>query len=122
MLLFEKLRGHGAPTCFIDVMSDWYNKMYATVRWNDVLSKSFAVGSGVRQGGVLSPVLFNVYVDGIFDALSENGVGCHVHKLFCGCIMYADDILMLWPSVNGLQLTLDVCFEFSRKNHIYLIL
>ena len=37
------------------------------VNWNDECSSTFYVGNGVKQGGVLSPVLFTVYLDGLID-------------------------------------------------------
>jgi len=42
---------------------DWYDKLYSCVRWNGVFSSIFKVNCGVRQGGISSPILFNVYVD-----------------------------------------------------------
>jgi len=59
---------------------------------------------GVRQGGVLSPVLFAVYVNDIIVALSESGDGCYYDNMFVGCVMYADDLLLLYASLCDLQL------------------
>ena len=67
------------------------------------------VYSGVRQGGILSPLLFNVYVDGILTALRDSKYGCHLRNVYLGCIMYADDLLLLLASVSELQLMLDTC-------------
>jgi len=64
---------------------------------------------GVRQGGVLSPVLFTVYVNGVIKALSVSVYGCYFHSLFVGCIMYADDLLLLSPPLCDLQLMIDIC-------------
>ena len=45
------------------------------VRWNSSVSDSFHVSNGVRQGGVLSPMLFAVYVDSLLEMLKASGVG-----------------------------------------------
>jgi len=50
------------------------------VRWNGLLSAPFVVSQGVRQGGVLSPFLFNIYmyVDDFIKQLELSGTGYHV--------------------------------------------
>ena len=83
------------------------------VRWNGVLSAKFSIFSGVRQGSVLSPFLFNIYVDDLISELESSGFGCCIGKNFYGCVMYADDVLLMSASVAGLQSMLDVCFAFG---------
>ena len=62
------------------------------------------VSCGVRQGGVPSPFLFNLYVDELIYELEASDTGCCVCGKFIGCtIMYADDLLLLSASVSGLQ-------------------
>ena len=41
----------------------------ANVSWNGILSKNFPVKNGVRQGGIVSPVLFCIYIDGLLCAI-----------------------------------------------------
>ncbi len=53
--------------------------------------------NGVKQGGVLSPILFSVYVDGLFHRLKKSGVGCQMSNYFIGCLLFADDITLLCP-------------------------
>ena len=58
-ILFHNLSVRGIP---LPVMSSWYCYQQMKVRWDHSLSESFHVSNGVRQGGVLSPVLFAVYL------------------------------------------------------------
>ena len=44
------------------------------VNWNGECSSTFSVGNGVKQGGVLSAVIFTVYFDGFIDELKRKGV------------------------------------------------
>ena len=59
------------------------------------ISNTFSTSNGVKQGGVLSPILFNVYLDELFEMLSEQGLGCHLHGQFVGAFIYADDVTLL---------------------------
>jgi len=66
---------------------------------------------GIRQGGVPSPHLFAVFVDGIIDKIKHCGIGCYVGRSCLAVFMYADDILLLAPSVVALQKLLLLCEE-----------
>ena len=74
----------------------------ATARWNGVLCSLFAGTCGVCQGGILSPTLFSVYVSELIELLHDSGCGCYVNRTFIGCLMYADDLLLLFPTVGGM--------------------
>ena len=63
--LFSKLMEMNAPRCLINVLICWYSKCYVSVKWNNVTSTCFQSMAGVRQGGVLSPVLFAIYIEDI---------------------------------------------------------
>jgi Reverse transcriptase (RNA-dependent DNA polymerase) len=68
------------------------------------------VPSGFRLGSVLSPALFKVFFINItIIRLRIADIGCHVKGLFAGCLLNADDVILLSPSVLGLQRMLDVC-------------
>ena len=54
-------------------------------------------------------------MDNLVLSLKNNGVGCHVGSEFCGAFGYADVIILLSPSVNGLQTMLNCCCEFASK-------
>ena len=117
-VLIAKLNSRKLPACFINVISCWYDKLYSSVRWNSMFSDEFKVNTGVRQGGILSPILFNVYMDDLIDNLKQNGFGCHIGNVFAGCIMYADDLLILSPSVGALQNMLDTCSTYGLNHNI----
>ena len=50
---------------FVVILCYWYQHQEMTARWGHCISNSFHVPNGVRQGGLLSPQLFNVYIDGL---------------------------------------------------------
>jgi len=64
--LLIKLMKHNLPLCFLEIIEHWLNICHSVVKWNSVLSYAFVVKFGVRQGSVLLPFLFTVYVDDIW--------------------------------------------------------
>ena len=78
------------------------------VRWGGTYSTFFSVTNGVRQGSILSPYLFNIYVDDLSVALNACRVGCCVGKILINHLMYADDLVILAPSVSGLSKLLSI--------------
>ena len=96
------------------LLVNWYSKLKVAIRLNNVLSYTFMVGSGVRQGSCLSPSSFNVFIDMFVVNLRRVGVGCHAKSLFIGCLLYADDIILMAPSISGLQKMLNCCSTTSE--------
>ena len=74
--------------------------------------------NGVRQGGILSPILFTVYIDELLQRLSKLGVGCHWRGLFAGCLCYADDLALLAPSAHALRRMLQICSDFAMERNL----
>ena len=111
--MYVKLMNRGIPLCFLNLLIYWYSNLTSLVKWNGVFSKTFRVYSGVRQGGVLSPRLFAVYIDDLILQLKKLNVGNHIIELFLACIVYADDICLLAPCRSALQLLLDTCVAYG---------
>lgn len=112
--LFQTLRQRGLPIALINTIANWYSKLYVQVRWQGCLSSQLHVTSGVMQGGILSPFLFNVYVNCLITGLRSSKLGCQINNCYIGCIMYADDLLLLSASVVTLQKMLDVCSDVAQ--------
>ena len=73
------------------------------VRWNSTFSDLLSVSNGVKQGGVLSPILFSLYLDILLVELRELRIGCHMNGLFTGEFIYADGINIIVPSCYALR-------------------
>ena len=79
------------------------------VRWGNDVSNFIALECGVRQGGVLSPYLFAIFIDDIIKEVKKSELGCKLKHENVGIFIYADDIILLAPTVQSLQGMLQVC-------------
>ena len=79
------------------------------------MSKQFQILASVRQGGVLSPCLFAVFIDSIVCKLRLAGDGASICRHYLGCMLYADDIMLVCNSITAMQRTLDI---FSRETEM----
>ena len=107
--LYSTLIKSNVSSEFVRIIINWYSKLCANVKWFNCFSDSFTIHSGVRQGGILSPLLFNYYVDTLIINLRSSDLGCKLHNTYVGCIMYADDLLLISASIINLQNMLDIC-------------
>jgi len=87
--------------------------MSCCVVWNNAAGQVFNIKCGVRQGGILSPFLFSVYIDGLIDSLRQSNNGIFIGNVFIGCILYADDIVLLSCTCSGLQKLVNICVAYS---------
>ena len=110
--LFLKLMLRGVPKSFLDILIFWYDGLVCRVRWDGALSDWFRITAGVRQGGILSPDLYSIYVDDLISILKSSGIGCYVANTFAAALFYADDMCVLAPSVKGLQKMLELCGRY----------
>lgn len=107
--LFCTLMDRLLPVNILQLLEDWFAKCFTCVKWNSVTSCFFQLTRGIRQGGVLSPYLFAVYVDNVITTVEHKRLGCLYKSVCVSIIMYADDIVLLSPSVTALQELLHVC-------------
>ena len=114
--LFSKLRDRGLPECVVAFLQEWYSGQRLRVRWGSELSEEFGVSNGVRQGGVLSPILFSIYLDTLLLNLEHLGFGCHWGMGFAGAFAYADDVVLLAPSASALRMMLSCCEQFASSH------
>jgi len=98
-------------------MVNIYTGQLVKVLWNGVglYSQNFPVINGVKQGRILSPVLFCVYIDELLLALRQTNVKCFMDSWFVGTLAYADDIVLMAPSATAVRQMLAVCDEFAVK-------
>ena len=88
------------------------------IKWGSYFSDTFNVFNGVKQGGVLSPILFITYFNDLFKRLRHSQLGCHIGNMYVGALGYADDLTLLSPTLSGLKSMLQIVDSFGDEYDI----
>ena len=89
--------------------------MRATVLLNGEYSEFFSVTKGTRQGSVLSPYLFNIFIDELMENLESCPYGIRIGSLSLNTAGYADYITLIASTVTDLQQLVNICYHYSCK-------
>ena len=117
-IIFRKLIDRKVPIYLVKILCYWYQHQIMSVRWGCSISKGFNVTNGVRQGGVLSPKLFNVYIDGLSNILNNCTTGGFLGGKRINHMLYADDLCIVSLSSAGLQNLLSICDKYCASHSI----
>ena len=86
--LFSLLLNRKMPAFFIRLILDSYLRQTTRTKWKGCISTNFSVKNGVKQGGVLSPLLSTVYFAELITRLKSSGLGCNIGDRRQSCIDY----------------------------------
>lgn len=115
-VLWRKMRSETSlPDEVINIFNYWYNNQTNVVRWAGQHSDAYRLKCGVRQGGLSSPRIFNLYMNGLVEELSSAGVGCSIDGTFIN-ISYADDMVLLGPSISAIRKLLGICEKYAEAH------
>ena len=98
-----------------------YNNYFRSemhVQGNSAHSTSFSLHNGVKQGEVLFPILFSIYIDRLLQKLKDSGLGCLVGHTSAGAFTYADDLALVSPSLSGLCQMIQICEQYAMDYSI----
>ena len=107
--LFLQLINYGIPASVVRILRFWYSEQVMHFSWNGFVSDGFRTRNGVRQGGILSPGLFNLYANYISYKLNQLDIGCYLNAVCVNHLVYADDLCLISPTLSGLRKLLSVC-------------
>ena len=93
--LFSKLIDRNLPPIVVRALVCVHEEQQGCASWSGTRSSTFSITNGTRQGSVLSPTLFSVYLDDLLKELRLLGVGCHMGGVWVGAAGYADDLILL---------------------------
>lgn len=116
--LLELLGARGLPKGFCDYLARMYETATTILAVNGKQGQPVKVGRGVRQGDPLSPILFNMAMDGILASLPK-GVGYGLEGERVSALAYADDLILLAGSKVGMQESIDCVVRSGEAVGLY---
>lgn len=99
--ILETLELMGCPEHFVSYIKDLYTNAKTMLQY-DLTANELNIRKGVLQGDPLSPLLFNAVMDRAIKKLPSE-VGFSVHGVTVNCIAYADDVILVATTQQGLQ-------------------
>ena len=99
------------------VIDDMYVGGSDVIRSNNLFSRPYTVTQGVKQGGILSPTLYKLYIFELLESLKRATIGLQIGCIYTGTPTCADDVLHLSNSVDELQGMLTVNSVYSARHH-----
>ena len=109
--LFYKMTNMGVSSKFLRVLRELYKNTTAKVWHDQEMSEEFEMKSGVKQGCLLSPMLFSLMLNDLHDVLKG---GLQIVELNIRLLMYADDIIILADSPEVLQKMINRLSEYCQ--------
>ena len=116
--LFERLRSKGITGKVFNLIKKIYMNEKCRIKIGGTLSDAFDANQGVRQGCILSPLLFNIFLSDLPKILNkqENNPAMIGPEKKVSCILWADDLVMISESKEGLTNMLQDLASFSSSN------
>lgn len=114
--LWVKLIGSGLATEYVLAIINYYEKSYMVAQIGDKFSEVFETKNGVRQGGVMSPKLFSIYVEKMINEIENVGFGIRIGRLHISAVMYADDLIILSNEKIGICRQITCIEQYGNEN------
>lgn len=119
-VLLSHLKNAGVTGKAWRLIKQWYTNPMSSVRVCSTVSSQFHIRHGVRQGSVLSPVLFLLVMDPILLELQSRSNGLNINGIFLGDLSYADDIRTLSTNLTDCRAQISSVSSFATQRGLAL--
>ena len=113
--LWYKLISLGVKGKILNAVQSLYTEVQCVVKVNDYLTPIIDVSQGVKQGCKLSPTLFSLYINDLAIEIKQMNLGIDIDEVQISIFLYADDIALIAPDADSLQLMLNKLHEWCSK-------
>ena len=96
-------------------ISTIFESSQAQIRLNGSLTESFLVSSGVKQGDIISPLLFSLYLNDLATGIKSLNCGVEINDITLAILLYADDIALIAPDESSLQKMLSFVNDWCKR-------
>jgi hypothetical protein len=112
--LFHKIKPFMDPGLW-RLLYNYYSKSNIIVKYNNEKSEMIKTSEGVKQGGILSPFLFNYFIDDLLRSCLGKELGAKIKNSNLSIIGYCDDLIIMSPVAEHAHILLKECEEFAKK-------
>jgi hypothetical protein len=113
--LWYKLHKHGIRGKLWRSLKNIYSKVESCVVLDDICTDFFEILVGLRQGCLLSPILFDIFINDLAEEIKKLNLGVYCGKQKIAILMFADDIVLLAENRKDLETMLCFTYDFSLK-------
>ena len=113
--LLYKLRENCIGSKSFSIIKDMYSCCQSSVKIENNFSEFFEINRGVKQGDSLSPTLFNIYINDIHSIFDRQCDPVCIDTNFINSLSFADDLVILSESAEGLQQALNKLEQYCHK-------
>ena len=116
--LYNKMRAWGIPPKFVNVIESLYKNPAAILKWDSVTTDPLAMPTGLKQGCVLSPLLFAIYMADLPRMLHRECKGARLGNKTVSILSYADDLILIANLIEDFRLILLIAGWFLNRWHL----
>ena len=113
--LLYKLKRYNIKGNFLNVLESMYEEVRFSVKLGNTATPSFISSVGVKQGCVLSPTLFSLYINDMVHIFNDNCDPVTIDEHQVSCLLYADDLVVVSESETGLKNALGKLEKYCEK-------
>ena len=117
-LLFNKLEQLGTSSKMIRALRSFFNNVQSCIKLHGNITDWFSVNTGLKQDCIISPLLFNIYINDLIDAVKALNVGIDIGSEKVCILLYADDVVFLCENEDDLQEMLYALESWCYSNKI----